>query len=221
MSDESSENKINCQHTIADMERGELICLDTGEVISTIIDSGPEWRDFSSQAERSRSRAGTPLTFRMHDHGLTTYTSESDIKKLPFRKRRKFIELKRKNTAIRMSKNKRMVKALQILNDEARKLGLPQKVTETAAYYIKKVVEKGLGRGEMIRAYVAASLFMACRLMKVPRTFYSVIISVGADEEKVRYAQRKIVEIQGGKINAKVTKPKDYIPMITSKLGLS
>ncbi len=218
----SSNNQSYCAgHIIIDEARGEVICTLTGEVLGSVIDYKPEWRDFADSLTPTKSRVGNPITNLMHDHGLATYISKKDITKLSFQKRRLHYSMKRHNAASRIRGHKRLVKALQMLKTEGAKLNLPQRTLETAALYLRKVVEKRLGRGEMMKAYIAAALFIASRVTNVPRSFGRIITRLNVKEEKARYAYRKIIDIHGGKIAARVYKPVDYVPMMATQLNLS
>ena len=53
-------------------------------------------------------------------------------------------------------------------------MGLPRDVREEAAYIYRKAVEKKLVRGRSIEGVVAASLYAACRMRKIPRTLDEV-----------------------------------------------
>ena len=216
-------NSIHCEKgkIIIDDLRGEVICSSTGEVISTIIDYGPEWRDFDDDIRHSRSRVGSGSTHLVHDHGLATHISTKDIRKLSYAKRRSTIALKRQNMASRIGGKKRLVKALQMVRIEGKKQGLPHRTLETAAIYIRKIIDKRLGRGPMLKAYIAAALFIASRVTGVPRSFGEIAKKIGVKIEKARYAYRRIIELQGGKIRARVYKPSDYIPRISNALGFS
>ncbi|KAA0007251.1 MAG: transcription initiation factor IIB, partial [Thermoplasmata archaeon] len=56
-----------------DYARGELVCEDCGLVIDeNIVDMGPEWRAFDAEQKEKRARAGAPLTYTIHDKGLST-----------------------------------------------------------------------------------------------------------------------------------------------------
>jgi len=58
---------------IHDKESGEVICGSCGLVITeSVINKGPEWRAFTQSEKESRSRVGVPLSFAVHDKGLTT-----------------------------------------------------------------------------------------------------------------------------------------------------
>ena len=60
-------------HLTKDYSRAELVCEECGLVIDEdFIDHGPEWRAFDSDQREKRSRVGAPMTYTIHDKGLST-----------------------------------------------------------------------------------------------------------------------------------------------------
>ncbi|MTK64108.1 MAG: transcription initiation factor IIB, partial [Methanobacterium sp.] len=58
---------------INDHERGEVVCGACGLVIDdNIVDMGPEWRAFDHEQRDKRTRVGAPITYTIHDKGLST-----------------------------------------------------------------------------------------------------------------------------------------------------
>ena len=56
-----------------DSEAAEIVCMDCGCVVSAkLIDRGPEWRVFGWEQREKRVRVGAPVTFTIHDKGLST-----------------------------------------------------------------------------------------------------------------------------------------------------
>ena len=56
-----------------DYKCAEIVCMGCGFVVATkIADQGPEWRAFDDEQRAKRSRAGAPITFTIHDKGLST-----------------------------------------------------------------------------------------------------------------------------------------------------
>ena len=75
MSEKNSNYCPECgnENLISDDSRGEIICDCCGLVlIQRIIDSGPEWRAFSSEEANRKVRVGAPTTLTLHDKGLST-----------------------------------------------------------------------------------------------------------------------------------------------------
>ena len=68
--------ECNSGHLVRDYERGELICEECGLVIDDqFIDQGPEWRAFDVEQGEKRARTGAPMTYTIHDKGLSTEIS--------------------------------------------------------------------------------------------------------------------------------------------------
>ena len=68
--------ECNSGHLVRDYERGELICEECGLVIDDqFIDLGPEWRAFDVEQGEKRARTGAPMTYTIHDKGLSTEIS--------------------------------------------------------------------------------------------------------------------------------------------------
>ena len=60
---------------------------------------------------------------------------------------------------------------LDVLSD---KLALPDAVVEKTAYIYRKVQRRGLVRGRSINALLAASAYIACREVEIPRTLRDI-----------------------------------------------
>ncbi len=61
------------RNLVHDYERAELVCGDCGLVIDAdLVDEGPEWRAFDHDQGMKRSRVGAPMTYTIHDKGLST-----------------------------------------------------------------------------------------------------------------------------------------------------
>ncbi len=56
-----------------DSEAAEIVCMDCGVVVQQkLTDRGPEWRAFDDEQRSKRTRVGAPLTYTIHDKGLST-----------------------------------------------------------------------------------------------------------------------------------------------------
>ena len=56
-----------------DYEAAEIVCMACGCVIAEkLADARPEWRAFDDEQRAKRSRVGSPLTYTIHDKGLST-----------------------------------------------------------------------------------------------------------------------------------------------------
>jgi transcription initiation factor TFIIB len=221
-------NECVSNNVYVDEVRGEIICMDTGEVIGTLVDYGKEWRNFGESPSK-KVRGGSPLNESIHDRGLSTTISRGGSS---FYSKR----LSRLNSRIRVQGKRRLVKTLQMLRDEAKRLNLPSDVTSTASQLIRGVIALGLGRGEMLRSYILASLYISCKIHGVPRSFSEFVKHAISYErkdlkndiitiKKLRYAYRKILEVyrehRRSNVTLTVYKPQDYISYVSNALNLS
>ncbi|HDD60646.1 MAG TPA: transcription initiation factor IIB [Euryarchaeota archaeon] len=239
MAEEDYENKKKVQleeitscpecgstHLIRDYQRGELICGDCGIVIDdNYIDMGPEWRAFDSEQGEKRARTGAPMTFTIHDKGLSTEigwkNKDSYGKSIPTKNRAQLYRLRKWQRRIRVSNatERNLAFALSELERMASGIGLPRNVRETAAMIYRKAVNKNLIRGRSIEGVVAASLYAACRQCGVPRTLDEIAEASRVGRKEIGRTYRFMTR----ELNLKLmpTSPKDYISRFCSELKLS
>ena len=207
------------KHLVRDYERGELTCEDCGLVLDDqFIDQGPEWRAFDVEQGEKRARTGAPMTYTIHDKGLSTEISwknkDSYGKSIPTRSRAQLYRLRVSNATER-----NLAFALSELDRMASAMGLPRNVRETAAMIYRKAVNKNLIRGRSIEGVVAASLYAACRQCGVPRTLDEVANSSRVGRKEIgrtyRFMTREL------KLKLMPTKPQDYVQRFCSELRLT
>ena len=209
-----------------DYERAEIVCNECGLVIDEkIIDMGPEWRAFDHEQRVKRSRVGAPMTYTIHDKGLSTVidwrNKDSYGKDLSARKRAQIYRLRKWQQRIRVSNatERNLAFALTELDRVASRIGLPRNVRETAAMVYRKAVEKGLIRGRSIEGVASAALYAACRQCRVPRTLDEIADAAKLNRKEIgrtyRFVSREL------DINLKPTTPIDYVPRFGSELKLT
>ncbi len=225
------EETINCPecrstHLTKDYSRAELVCEDCGLVIDeAFIDHGPEWRAFDSDQREKRARVGAPMTYTIHDKGLSTMISwknrDSYGKSIPTRNRAQLYRLRKWQRRVRISDatERNLALALSGLDRLSSSLGLPRTVRETAAMIYRKAVLKKLIRGRSIEGVAAASLYAACRQCNVPRTLDEISNTAHISRKEIgrtyRYISREL------ELKLMPTSPQDYISRFCSVLKLS
>jgi transcription initiation factor TFIIB len=211
---------------VRDYERAELVCASCGLVIyDKIMDVGPEWRAFDQEQRDKRGRVGAPMTYTIHDKGLSTMIDwrdrDSHGKDLTPKRRAQIYRLRKWQRRIRVSDatERNLAFALSELDRMASHLGLPRNVRETAAVIYRRAVEERLIRGRSIEGVAAAALYAACRECKVPRTLDEIaeVSRVGKKEigRSYRFITRELL------MHLRPTSPIDYVPRFGSELGLS
>jgi transcription initiation factor TFIIB len=164
-------------HLSKDYSRAELVCRNCGLVLDEdIIDHGPEWRAFDSEQREKRARTGAPMSYTIHDKGLSTVIGwknrDSYGKSIPTKNRAQIFRLRKWARRIRISNatERNLATAFSELDRMASGMGLPRSVRETAAMIYRKAALKKLVRGRSIEGVTTAALYAACRQCHVPRT---------------------------------------------------
>lgn len=227
MKEETVHNKCprcGSTHLISDPENGEMVCASCGLVVEEeLIDRGPEWRAFTADEKQSRTRTGLGMSYTLYDKGLSTVFNgyrdaqgnrikdETRIKMDRLRKydnRSKFDETWKRNLSIAMAELDRVAAALH----------LPQSIKEQAALIYRRALKMDLIRGRSIDAFVAASIYAACRQSRIPRPLKEITKASTREHSEVARTYRLLIREM--KLKMPVDDPLKFIPSIASKLNL-
>ena len=218
--------KCGSTHLIKDHSRAELVCDRCGLVIDAeIIDHGPEWRAFDSEQREKRARVGAPMTYTIHDKGLSTtigwHNRDAYGRTIPPRNRAQLYRLRKWQIRTRISDNteRNLALALTALDRMSSTLGLPRNVRETAAMIYRKALSQKLIRGRSIEGVTAAVLYAACRQCNVPRTLEEISNVSNKKKKDIGRNYRNISRQL--KLKLLPTKPQDYVSRFSSRLKLS
>lgn len=121
-------------------------------------------------------------------------------------------------TQLNASADRNLAAAMGELDRMCSMLNLPMSVKEHAAVTYRKALSYDLIRGRSIDAFIAASIYAACRFMSIPRSFKLVVEVSKREEREVGLMYRTILK----ELNMKppVNTPFKYIPRIASELNL-
>jgi len=210
---------------IRDNEKGELICGKCGLVLSDHrIDSGPEWRAFTSDERDSRSRTGAPESFSMHDKGLATTIDwrDRDGKGGTFSaKQRAQIYRLRKwqiRTRVHSSLDRNLAQAMTEIDRLSSQLGMSQSLKEDAARMYRKLIAGRLWRSRSIDATAAAAVYAACRHRGSPRSIEEIAEHSRENKKKISAHYRMLVTKL--KLRMPISSPAMYVPRFVSELDL-
>src|SRR5215216_5923194 len=166
---------------VTDPETGELIRKDTGEVISdNMLSQEKEWRSFDTVEGANRARTGTPTSLAFHDMGLSTVIGKEatdasgNVIDTGTRMRMSRLRTWDNRSQVHSSTERSLQKAFSILSRLKDRLGLPNHITEKAAYTYRKAQERGLVRGDTIDSVLASSFYFAARQWGVQRTLEKI-----------------------------------------------
>lgn len=212
------------ENLVLDLENGEEVCSDCGLVVSEeIVDTGPEWRAFTNAEKANRPRAGMARSYTLYDMGLSTsFSGNRDARgnRLDPKTRNKMNKLKRYDTRTKLDDTwgRNLSIAMAELDRLSTSLHIPQAVKEDAAVIYRKALKKDLIRGRSIDAFVAASLYAACRLRRVPRPLKNVSKASTREHSEVSRSYRLLLR----ELNLKmpIDDPMKFVPGIASKLEI-
>jgi transcription initiation factor TFIIB len=208
-----------------DYVRGESICTSCGLVLSErTTDRGPEWRAFTAEERNARARTGAPMTLTIADRGLSTIidwrNKDASGRALTSTTRAAIYRMRKWHIRSRLhnSQHRNLGIAMSEMERLSSQLGIPRDVRETAALMYRKALTKRLVRGRSIESVVAASVYLACRIHRIPRRLDEVVTETNVDRKKIGHAVRLIVSRVN--IDVPLACAKDLIPRLSSDLFL-
>jgi transcription initiation factor TFIIB len=218
---------VSCGETsfTEDHARGENICTSCGLVVSErITDRGPEWRAFTTEERNARARTGAPMTLTIADRGLSTVidwrNKDASGRALTSTTRAAIYRMRKWHIRSRLhgSHHRNLGIAMSEMERLSSQLGVPRDVRETAALIYRKSLTKKLVRGRSIESVVAASVYLACRIHRIPRRLDEVATETNVDRKQIGHSVRLVVS----QINIVVplASAKDLIPRLSSDLLL-
>ena len=185
---------------VTDPDTGELIRKDTGEVISdNTISQEKEWRSFDMEEGENRTRVGTPTSLAFHDMGLSTTIGKEatdatgNVIDAATRTRMGRLRMWNSRSQSHSATERNLQKAFSMLSRIKDRLGLPNHVTEKAAYTYRKAQERGLIRGDTIGSVLAASIYAAARQSGVLRTLEDISEVSDIKPGEVARSYRRII----------------------------
>lgn len=186
-----------------DYDQGELVCMGCGYVIAAkIADTGPEWRAFDEEQRARRTRVGAPLTYAIHDKGLSTFIDKHDRdtygKNLTLVQKSHVYMLRKWQRRVRVAgaSERSLTIALSEMSKIAASLSLPKSIVETAAVLYRRAVKKRLVRGRSIQGVAAGAIYMSCRICSVPRTLDEIAVVTTISKREIgRYYRFLAMEL--------------------------
>lgn len=208
-----------------DYSRGERTCSVCGLVASErTADMGPEWRAFTAAERSARSRVGAPSTFLMADKGISSLidwrNKDASGKAIKSTTRAAMYRMRKWHIRSRLhsSQDRNLSVAMNEMQRLSSQLEIPHDVRETAALMYRKALITKIVRGRSIESVVAATIYLACRIHRIPRPLDEIVAETNASRKKVGYAVRLVVS----RVNVNVPLPsaKDLIPRLSADLML-
>jgi len=208
-----------------DYECAEIVCMNCGFVVAAkLADRGPEWRAFDDEQRAKRARVGAPLTFTIHDKGLSTMIDwhDRDIygKRLSPGQKAQIYRLRKWQRRIRVSDatERNLAFALSEISKIANSLSLPKNILETASVIYRKAVKERLIRGRSIQGVTAAAIYVACRQCGLARTLDEIAQASNINKKEVGRSYRFLVKELDYFIPP--LKPSQYVTKFSNQLTM-
>jgi transcription initiation factor TFIIB len=208
-----------------DYECAEIVCMNCGFVIAAkLADRGPEWRAFDDEQRAKRARVGAPLTYTIHDKGLSTMIDwhDRDVygKKLSPGQKAQIYRLRKWQRRIRVSDatERNLAFALSEISKIANALNLPKNILETASVIYRKAVKERLIRGRSIQGVTAAAVYVACRQCGLARTLDEIAQASNINKKEVGRSYRFLIKELDYFIPP--LKPSHYITKFSNQLTM-
>jgi len=205
---------------------GELICQKCGLVISSNeLSYEPEWRAFDAIENENRQRTGAPLTYTIHDKGLSTNIGwrnrDAAGRELSEETRARLYRLRKwhRRSKVSDNRNRNLSIALAEMSNIQSKLNLPRNVIETGSVNYRRAINSNLVRGRTIQGMVVACVYMACRQCGVLRSLEEVADVVNISKKNASRYYRLLVKELDHKVPQ--VDPYDFISKIVNKLRLN
>jgi len=208
-----------------DYECAEIVCMNCGFVIAAkLADRGPEWRAFDDEQRAKRARVGAPLTYTIHDKGLSTMIDwhDRDIygKRLSPGQKAQIYRLRKWQRRIRVSDatERNLAFALSEISKIANSLNLPKNILETASVIYRKAVKEHLIRGRSIQGVTSAAIYVACRQCGLARTLEEIAQASNINKKEVGRSYRFLIK----ELNYFIPplKPSQYITKFSNQLTM-
>ncbi len=122
-------------------------------------------------------------------------------------------------TRIQSSIERNLAQAMSELDRLASQLGLPRTVKETSSVIYRRAVEKKLVRGRSIEAMVAAAVYAAARIRRVPRTLDEIARFSRINKKELGACYRLLIrELQ---IRIPLADPADFVIRFAADLKMT
>ncbi len=211
----SSEICPECEGNIISLNQiGEVVCSQCGLVITerSVDVSHSDKRAYTSQEKKQREHTGAPISSLLPDMGLTTVINKKDIKDPDLKRAVKW------NTRITWEKRNLLIATTE-LKRICSNLNLPNHIKFEAIKLYKEAFKKKLLRGRSINSMIAASIYLAIRLKKIPRTLQEILEESAENEKDIRRCYR--VLIRELNIKSPNIDPSALIPTYIANLKLN
>lgn len=209
---------------VTDLYNNEEICTECGCVANDLtMNRGRGASGFTFQETQEKRHHGNYIHESTHDRGLNTVikgTRDASGNTLSSEKLSNLNRLKKRDNRTKVDETvlRNLSIAMTELNRICDNLHLPFHAKEYAASIYRKALELDLIRGRSIDAFVAASIYLACRVLAIPRSLQTVTKESKREYQEVSMTYRFLLVRTG--IKPPVDEPIKYVPKIAATLNI-
>ena len=215
-----------CGGTIfTDVHTGEELCTHCGLVVNEVmVNHGGERRVYDPETEEATSRHGPWRNESTYDRGLNTYmqgTRDAYGNPLSENALTQMRRLQRHDSRSKVSETvaRNLSAAMVELDRLSSRLSLPAHAKEYAAHLYRRALTQDMIRGRSIDSFVAACIYLSCRLLSLPRSLKTVVRESGRSYQETSLLYRFMLKEFG--VKPPVDEPAKFIPHLASAVGVS
>jgi len=214
----------NGTNKVTDMYSGEVVCTNCGCVLNnTPMNRGVNGENYYHQRDNNTRRHGQGMRPSVYDKGLNTrITGKKDAFGVPIKQEdmKRLGRLKKHDNRSKTNESvmRNLAVAMAELDRLCTVLNLPDYMKEYAALIYRSALSKDLIRGRSIDAFVAASIYAACRMKNLPRPLKTVADESKRLHKEVSMTYRMLLEEL--ELRPPIDKPFKYVPKLAAKLDI-
>lgn len=195
-------------------ETGDSVCSQCGLVLheKSVDFTHSGKRAYTTQEKHSRDQTGAPISNLVPDIALSTVIDRKKIKDPELKRAAKW------DTRITWEKRNLLIATTE-LKRVCSNLNLPDHVKMEAMKLYKEAFNAKLLRGRSINAMIAACIYYAVRIKRIPRTFQEISDQSSENVKDIRRCYRALM--REFNLKAPNTNPSALIPKFISQLNLS
>lgn len=221
-------NLCSCGAGMRTLENGFEACSDPscGKMKTNILDSSPEWRYYSaSDGGANPTRCGMPINPLLHESSFGCRVACGWGTSYEMRKVRRYTEWQ-----AMPYKEKARYDEFERIRAHAVAAGIPKIAVDSAYRYHTIISGQRTFRGCNRDGIIAASIYIACRVNKFPRTAREIAVIFNLDAPSATRGCKNALTILNSlerdqdnesKSKFEKTSPEDFVDRYSSKLSMS
>ena len=215
---ESDPTCEKCSYKQLVILEGQYVCPSCSSIQSRVIDDGAEWRFYGSDDHRGEdpTRCGMPTNHLLPKSSLGSMIGfkakgkdNKDIRSI-----RRFLLW---NSMPHWERT--LYQNFEVLNGAGISQGISSKIIEDAKILFKESSQKKISRGDNKEGLVAACMYYACIINKVPRSTKEIAKMFKLDPNVLTKGNARFQELL--KINVDTSNPEDFIARFGSNLNMN